>query len=59
LGIPLETFKIKDSVGKSIAAYKFGDWEDVKKTNRVAKTMGGTQLTEKLKNALITVSQQG
>jgi hypothetical protein len=53
LGIPLETFKIKDSAGKSIAAYKFGDWEDVKKTNRVAKTMGRTQLTEKLKNALI------
>ena len=53
LGIPLDTFKIKDSNGKSIAAYKFGDWEETKKTNQLAKTSGRTQLTEKLKNALI------
>ena len=25
LGIPLETFRVKDSEGKSIAAYRFGD----------------------------------
>ena len=53
IGIPLETFKIKDSMGKQIAAYKFGDWEKAKKTNQLAKTSGRTQLTEKLKNALI------
>ena len=30
LGIPLQTFKIKDSAGKNIAAYKFGSWENAK-----------------------------
>lgn len=53
MGIPLETFKIKDSTGKSIAAYKFGDWEKAKKTNQLARTSGRTQLTEKLKSALL------
>lgn len=53
LGIPLDTFKIKDSNGKSIAAYKFGDWESAKKSNQLAKASGRTQLAEKLKNALI------
>lgn len=53
LGIPLETFKVKDSRGKSIAAYKFGDWEQTKKSNQIAKTAGRKQLTEKLKSALI------
>lgn len=53
LGIPLVTFKIKDSNGKSIAAYKFGDWEIAKKTNQLAKVSGRTQITEKLKKALI------
>lgn len=53
LGIPLETFKVKDSTGKSIAAYKFGDWEQAKKANQIAKTAGRKQLTEKLKSALI------
>lgn len=38
LGIPLDTFKVKDSNGKSIAAYKFGDWETAKKSNQLAKT---------------------
>lgn len=53
LGIPLDTFTIKDNNGKSIAAYKFGDWETVKKSNQLSKTSGRTQLTEKLKNALL------
>lgn len=53
LGIPLDTFKIKDSLGKNIAAYKFGDWETAKKTNQLAKVSGRTQLTEKLKSALL------
>ena len=53
MGIPLDTFKIKDSSGKTIAAYKFGDWEAAKKTNQLSKASGRTQITEKLKNALI------
>lgn len=53
LGIPLDTFKIKDSSGKTISAYKFGDWEAAKKTNQLLKVSGRTQITEKLKNALI------
>lgn len=53
LGIPFDTFKIKDSSGKSIAAYKFGNWEEAKRKNLLAKTLGRTQLTEKLKSALI------
>ena len=53
LGIPLDTFKIKDSNGKSIAAYKFGDWETAKKSNQLAKVSGRTQFAEQLKNALI------
>ena len=53
LGIPLGTFKVKDSRGKTIAAYKFGDWELAKKTNPLSKVLGRTQITEKLKNALI------
>lgn len=53
LGIPLVTFKMKDSTGKTIAAYRFGDWEQAKKLNQLAKTAGRTQLTERLKSALI------
>ena len=53
LGIPLDTFKIKDTNGKNIAAYKFGNWEVAKNQNLLAKTGGRTQLTEKLKQALI------
>lgn len=53
LGIPLVTFKIKDRNGKNIAAYKFGDWENAKKSNQLTKTGGRTHLTEQLKKALI------
>lgn len=53
LGIPLDTFKMKDSNGKHIAAYKFGDWETARKSNQLLKTSGRRQITEKLKNALI------
>jgi HNH endonuclease len=31
LGIPLETFRVKDSEGRSIAAYRFGDMNNVEK----------------------------
>jgi hypothetical protein len=30
-GIPLETFRIKDSKGRSIAAYRFGDIENIRR----------------------------
>lgn len=53
LGIPLDTFKVKDRNGKNIAAYRFGDWEKAKKSNQLAKTGGRTQLAEQLKKALI------
>lgn len=53
LGIPLDTFFMKDNHGKSIAAYKFGDWDAAKKMNPLAKTSGRTQITEKLKKKLI------
>lgn len=52
-GIPLDTFKVKDSNGKMITAYKFGDWEAAKRTNQLSKTLGRTQITENLKKALI------
>lgn len=51
-GIPLVTRPIKDSEGKRIAAYYFGDWEK-EKHNRFSKTGGRTQLTNKLKRELI------
>ena len=53
LGIPLETFSIKDSKNKKIAAYRFGDWEESKKRNQLSKVLGRTQLNAKLKAALI------
>lgn len=53
LGIPLETFKVKDRAGKIIGAYRFGDWEEYKKQNLLSKTAGRTQLSNKLKQALI------
>ena len=53
LGIPLVTEKMKDSAGKTIAVYKFGDWEKAKKKNLLAKTSGRSQLSNKLKDALV------
>lgn len=53
LGIPLDTIRIKDREGKTIAAYKFGDWEEAKRKNQLAKVGGRTHLTAKLKAALI------
>lgn len=53
LGIPLDSYKIKDSTGKRISAYKFGNWEAAKEQNPLAKTLGRTQISEKIKSALI------
>ena len=50
-GIPLETFRVKDSTGRSIAAYRFGD---PKKTgDKLSKVAGRTVLSTALKKALI------
>lgn len=53
LGIPLVTGRGKDKDGKNIAVYSFGDWEEAKRQNQLSKTGGRTQLTVKLKTALI------
>lgn len=53
LGIPLQTFRMKDRSGKNIAAYKFGDWEKTKNKNGLAKAGGRTQLSKNLKKKLI------
>ena len=51
LGIPLETFRVKDSNGRSIAAYRFGD--PSKSEDKIVKTAGRTMLSKALKKALI------
>ena len=51
LGIPLETFSVKDSNGRNIAAYRFGDPSIVE--DKIAKTAGRTVLSKALKKALI------
>ena len=53
LGIPLVTGRGKDKDGKNIAVDSFGDWEEAKRQNQLSKTGGRTQLTAKLKTALI------
>ena len=51
LGIPLETFSVKDSNGRNIAAYRFGDPSKVE--DKISKTAGRTVLSKALKKALI------
>lgn len=51
LGIPLETYRIKGTDGKSIAAYRFGD--PTKAQNTISKAAGRTVLSKALKQALI------
>ena len=50
-GIPLETFRVKDSNGRSIAAYRFGD--PSKSEDKLSKAAGRTMLSKALKKALI------
>ena len=52
-GIPLVMKMVKNSNGKRMASYSFGDWEEMKKQNQLAKSGGRKQLTENLKKALI------
>lgn len=50
-GIPIITYRIQGADGRSIAAYKFGNPEDVK--NTLSKSAGRTVLSKALKQALI------
>lgn len=53
-GIPLKTFRVKSSDGRSIAAYKFGNLEDIK-----GGSLGGRKVFAKdLKDSLY-VTQEG
>ncbi len=51
LGIPLETFRVRDSQGRSIAAYRFGN--PAKAGDRMSKASGRTVLSKALKKALV------
>lgn len=51
LGIPLDTFRVKSSDGRSIGAYKFGDINNI--PDRISKVRGRTALSNALKKALI------
>lgn len=50
-GIPLVTYRVPGTDGRSIAAYKFGDPKDAK--NALSKAAGRTVLSKALKQALI------
>ncbi len=50
-GIPLETYRVKSSDGRTIVAYKFGDLTNI--GNKISKAKGRTVLSKTLKNALI------
>ncbi|MBO7481741.1 MAG: HNH endonuclease [Bacteroidales bacterium] len=51
LGIPLETFRVKDSNGRSIGAYRFGDPSKIE--DKISKKIGRTALSKALKTALV------
>jgi len=48
-GIPLETFRVTDSDGRKIAAYRFGSFEQA----AARKLSGRTVLSKKLKEVLL------
>lgn len=50
-GVPIITYRVLGTDGRRIAAYKFGNYKDVK--NLLAKTAGRTVLSKALKQALI------
>ncbi len=50
-GIPIETFRVKDSDGRSIAAYRFGNLDGTEYVT--SKALGRTAFTKALRNALI------
>ena len=50
-GIPIETFRVKDSNGRSIAAYRFGN--PLEAGDKLSKAAGRTVLSKALKKALV------
>lgn len=50
-GIPLETYRVMGTDGRKIAAYKFGNLNEIK--NSLSKVSGRTVLSKALKQALI------
>ena len=55
-GIPIIKENGTDASGRRMAVYKFGDYEEYKQGNSIAKTRGRNNLTDKLKQALINES---
>lgn len=51
-GIPLETFRVKGSTGRTIAAYRFGDLQEV----RMGRLAGRQTFPKKFRDALYTQS---
>lgn len=47
-GIPLETFRVKDSEGRSIAAYRFGDVSNIQKGRLAGRQTFPKQFRDKL-----------
>lgn len=50
-GIPVETFRVKDKQGRSIAAYRFGDPSGM--DDALSKVRGRTALAKALRDALV------
>lgn len=50
-GIPIDTYYVTDSTGRKIAAYKFGNPNEIK--NSLSKSAGRTVLSKALKQALV------
>lgn len=55
-GIPIMNDRGVDRSGRRMAVYKFGNWEEYKNQNSLAKTKGRNNLTDKLKQKLIAKS---
>ena len=54
-GIPIKMKMVKnETTGKKMAKYMFGDWDDYKSQNLLAKTKGRSNLSDKLKQKLIS-----
>ncbi|MCL4509824.1 MAG: HNH endonuclease [Bacteroidetes bacterium] len=47
-GIPLETFKVKDRKGRSIAAYRFGDFSKIQKNKLSGRAVFSKEFKEEL-----------
>ena len=54
IGIPIETYRVKSAGNRSIAAYRFGDFEKVQKN----KLAGRQTFSKEVKNKLFTLGEQ-